>query len=101
MEGSAAPVYPLELVKQGVEGSVIVRYVIDSTGRAEPASLEVTASTHPGFTEAVRDALPGMRFTAATRDGRPVRQLVEQSFAFRITPPTPAPSEHTRTNPVP
>jgi TonB family protein len=101
MEGSAAPAYPSELVKQGVEGSVTVRYVIDSTGRAEPASLEIYASTHPLFTDAVRDALPGMRFTSALLGGRPVRQLVEQTFAFKITPPTPAPAEHTRTNPVP
>jgi TonB family protein len=101
MEGSAAPVYPSELIKQGVEGSVTIRYVIDSTGRAEPTSIEVSTSTHPLFTEAVRDAIPRMLFNAATVAGRPVRQLVEQSFAFRITPPVPAPSEHTRTNTIP
>jgi CheY-specific phosphatase CheX len=42
-----------------------------------------------------------MRFSAAIVDGRPVRELVEQSFSFRIAPPAAAPSEHTRTNPVP
>jgi TonB family protein len=101
LEGSAAPVYPSELITQGIEGSVTVRYIIDSTGRAEPASLVVDASTHPLFTEAVRNALPGMLFTAATVAGHPVRQLVQQNFAFRITPPTPAPSEHTRTSTIP
>lgn len=101
MEGSAAPIYPAELMKESIEGAVIVRYVIDSTGHAEPGSLEVRSSSHPLFTKAVRDALPGMRFSAAIVDGRPVRELVEQSFAFRIAPPAAAPSEHTRTNPVP
>jgi TonB family protein len=101
MEGSAAPVYPPELMRESIEGSVMVRYVIDSTGRAEPGSLQVLSSSHPLFVKAVRDALPGMRFSAAIVDGRPVRELVEQSFAFRIAPPAAAPSEHTRTNPVP
>jgi TonB family protein len=101
VEGSAAPSYPRELMATNVEGTVVVRYVIDSTGRAEPATLQVIASTHPLFLAAVRDALPGMRFSAAILDGRPVRELVEQRFSFRIAPPAPAPAEHTRTNPVP
>jgi outer membrane biosynthesis protein TonB len=101
MEGSAAPAYPFELMKQNLEGVVMVRYVIDSTGHAELGSLEVLSSTHPLFLQAVRDALPGMRFSAALLNGHPVRELVEQSFAFRLASPVPAPSEHTRTNPVP
>jgi protein TonB len=101
MEGSAAPVYPLELMRDNIEGSVMVQYVIDSTGHAELGTLLVLSSTHPLFVKAVRDALPGMRFSAAVLDGHPVRELVEQSFSFRIAPPIPAPSEHTRTNPVP
>jgi TonB family C-terminal domain len=101
VEGSAAPVYPDELRQNNVEGSVIVRYVIDSTGRAEEATLEVLASTHPLFTKAVRDALPGMRFRAAVVDAHPVRELVEQSFSFKLTIPVAAPTEHTRTKAVP
>jgi TonB family protein len=101
MEGSAAPAYPPELMKANIEGTVMLRYVIDSTGRADPGSVLVLASSHPLFLQAVRDALPGMRFSAALVDGRPVRELVEQSFSFRIALPPPAPAEHTRTNPVP
>lgn len=97
MEGSAAPVYPAALRERLVEGSVIARYVVDSTGWAEPASLDVVSATHAEFAQAVRDALPGMRFRPGIVAGRPVRQLVEQRFAFRITPTTaPTPAEHTR-----
>jgi hypothetical protein len=42
-----------------------------------------------------------MRFSPAMVQGRKVRQMVEQRFQFRITPPVAAPAEHTRTNPVP
>jgi protein TonB len=100
VEGSAAPVYPAELIAAGVEGVVVARYVIDTTGRADPTTLEVQPGAQPAFAQSVRDALPGMRFTAATVRGQKVRQVVEQSFQFRITPPA-APAEHTRTSPIP
>jgi protein TonB len=100
VEGSAAPVYPAELIAAGVEGTVVARYVIDTTGRADPATLEVQPGANLAFAQSVREALPGMRFTAATVRGRKVRQMVEQSFQFRLAPPA-APAEHTRTSPIP
>ena len=36
-EGSAAPVYPPELIQQGMKGSVLTSFVIDTTGRADTA----------------------------------------------------------------
>lgn len=97
--GSAAPVYPSELIREGTEGSVFIRFVVDSSGRADPGSIVVVRSTHPAFTQSVRQAVPLMMFTPATVGGRRVRQAVEQKFEFRITPPAPA--EHTRTKPLP
>jgi hypothetical protein len=32
----------------------------------------------------VREALPRMRYTAARKDGRAVRQLVQQPFVFQL-----------------
>jgi TonB family protein len=102
VEGSAAPVYPPELIEQRVEGAVLTSFVIDTTGLADPGSIEVVQSTHALFTQSVRSAIPGMRFSPATVQGRKVRQIVEQRFQFRITPPpVSAPAEHTRTTPVP
>jgi TonB family protein len=83
---SAAPAYPPGMLKQKVEGSVFVRYVVDTTGFADPSSFEVVRSTHDDFTAAVRTALPDMRFNPARIGRRRVRQLVEQEFSFRITP---------------
>lgn len=99
--GSAAPVYPPNLIKERVEGGVFMRYIIDTTGRADPNSLEVIRSSHPEFTESVRNAVPLMAFTPAMVAGRKVRQAVEQNFEFKITPPLAAASEHTRTKPTP
>ena len=101
-EGSAAPVYPKELIDQGVEGAVLTSFVIDTTGRADTATIEIIPGAHPLFVQSVRAAIPGMRFSPATVQGHKVRQMVEQRFQFRIAPPpVSAPAEHTRTNPVP
>lgn len=81
---SAAPAYPLSLLKENVQGSVYTQYVVDTTGFADTTSLKIIRSTHPEFTAAVRAALPYMRFSAARLAGRKVRQLVEQEFSFHI-----------------
>jgi TonB family protein len=97
-EGSAAPAYPPELMKEGKEGGVFIRFVVDSTGRADSATIEIVRASHPLFAMAVRQAVPQMMFSPASMGGRHVRQAVEQNFEFRITPP-----EHTKTTtkPVP
>ena len=91
-QSSAAPAYPLDLLTKKVQGSVNARYVVDTTGFADTTSFEVLAATNEGFVRAVRDALPYMRFTSAKIGTRRVRQIVEQSFTFRINPPTPVPT---------
>ena len=83
-ENSAAPAYPIDLLKQHIEGSVIVRYVVDTTGFADTSSLEIVSATNPGFAQSVRDALPYMRFSPAKIGSTKVRQLVQQPFQFRI-----------------
>ena len=80
--GSPAPRYPELLRSGGVEGEVLVQFVVDTTGRAVPRSVRVLGSTHDLFTVAVRSALPDMRFLPAEIGGRKVRQLVQQRFSF-------------------
>jgi protein TonB len=100
VDGSSAPAYPPELLRSGVEGAVLARFVIDTTGRVDPATFQVLRASHPAFLESVREALTGMRFSPATSHGRHVRELVEQSFQFRLSPPVAAPAEHTRATPA-
>ncbi|MDB4915457.1 MAG: TonB protein [Gemmatimonadetes bacterium] len=82
---SAAPVYPPELIKDGKEGGVFIRFIVDTTGHADPASIEVIRATHPLFAESVTLAIPLMAFHPAMIGGHPVRQAVEQNFQFKIT----------------
>lgn len=92
---SAAPLYPPLLQARGVEGMAIVRFVVDSTGRADLASFQLIQASHPLFAAAVRDALPRMKFRAAVIGSKKVRQLVEQPFIFRLL--RPGASEPART----
>lgn len=82
--GSAAPAYPVDMLKQGVQGFVLTQYVVDTTGFADTTSLKILTTTHEQFADAVRAALPYMRFFPAKVGSKKVRQLVEQEFSFKI-----------------
>jgi len=81
---SAAPAYPLKLLEAHVTGAVSAQYVVDTTGFADTASFKVVKASNPGFVDAVREALPYMRFRPAKIGAMKVRQLVEQTFTFKI-----------------
>jgi hypothetical protein len=86
---SAAPAYPLKLLQAHIMGFVSAQYVVDTTGFADTASFHVMKSTNSAFEEAVREALPYMRFTPAKIGSTKVRQLVEQQFTFKINDSLP------------
>lgn len=81
---SAVPVYPSLLEKQGIEGTAVVRFVVDTTGRADLETFRLIETNHPLFGAAVRAALPGMKFRPATVGPQKVRQMVELPFGFQI-----------------
>jgi protein TonB len=83
--GSPGPVYPEMLKSAGVEGQVLAQFIVDSTGRAEVGSFKVLKSDNAQFENAVKMALPRMRFLAAEVGGRKVKQLVQQPFQFSLT----------------
>jgi TonB family protein len=82
--GTIRPQYPNVLRSSGTEGQVIAQFVVNEKGRADPESFRVLSSTHPLFTGAVTRALPYMRFNPATIRGKPVSQLVQQLFVFKL-----------------
>jgi protein TonB len=80
--GNEAPRYPATLERGGVGGRVLARFVVDTTGRVEPGSVEIRESDHPLFADAVRRALVRYRFDPARVGGHAVRQLVELPIVF-------------------
>jgi TonB family protein len=90
---SAAPIYPRELMAIGAEGMVQAVYVVDSGGLVDTTTIRVLHSDDPRFTASVRTALAQMRFRPAKREGKTVRQLVEQKFRFKIVPASGMPEQ--------
>lgn len=84
MRGSGGIMYPPLLRAARVEGTVLASFVVDEEGLIEMRTFKVLKSDHDAFTDAVRDALPAMRFQAAEVDGRRVKQLVQQPFVFNL-----------------
>jgi protein TonB len=78
------PRYPASLRGAGIEGRVVLQFVIDTLGRAEAEGVQVLESTHALFTEAVREVLPRVRFSPGEAGGRKVRTRVMMPFAFTI-----------------
>jgi periplasmic protein TonB len=80
-----APRYPGSLETLGIEGQVIVEFVIDTIGRVQPPSIRIIESTHPDFAAAARAAVAGAIFRPAHLSAHAVRQLTRQSIRF-VTP---------------
>ncbi len=80
----AEPRYPDALKSVGVEGVVSMQFIVSADGKVEPGSIKVISTPHKLFADAVRTALLNTRYRPAEAGGQSVRQLVEQSFTFRI-----------------
>jgi TonB family protein len=78
------PRYPDILRAAGVEGLVVVQFVVNPDSTIMDGSMKVLNSTHALFTQAVQNAMPNMRFAPATVGGTAVRQLVQQEFEFKV-----------------
>jgi protein TonB len=81
---SPKPKYPSVLESSGIAGEVQAQFVVSSGGKADMDSFKVLKSTNELFTQAVKNVLPRMRFSPAMIGGKPVNQLVQQSFQFAV-----------------
>ena len=76
--------YPEPLRRARMEGRVVLEVVVDTFGRAEPASLRIVESSHRGFESAARSYVQRALFRPARVMGRSVRVLVRVPVEFRI-----------------
>ena len=84
VQGSPTPRYPSVLESSGITGEVQAQFVVRSDGKADLDTFKVLKSTNELFTQAVKTNLPRMRFNPAQIGGKPVNQLVQQSFQFAV-----------------
>jgi len=77
------PDYPLEALRRGLEGTVLLRVHVAADGRV--AKVEVLDSSgHPILDAAAVRAVSSWQFAPATRGGRPVPAVVRQPVRFSL-----------------
>ena len=84
LDDSPKPRYPGVLESSGIAGEVQAQFVVAENGRADMGTFKVLKSSNDLFTQAVRNVLPRMHFSPALIGGKPVKQLVQQSFQFAV-----------------
>ena len=63
--------------------SAVLAFVVDTTGRIDPCTVEVRSATHPDFRDAILAVVPRIRFVPARRGGQLVRQRASMPWAWR------------------
>jgi TonB family protein len=78
------PKYPRRAQARGIEGDVVLRFVVDELGRV--ADIEVLKGDLGGpFAEAAKAAVAEWRFEPARHSSKPVRLRVKKLFQFRMS----------------
>lgn len=82
---SVSPVrYPEALLEQGIEGQVLLRLFVDSSGTIIPDSTRIEESSgYPALDSAAIAGSPELRFSPALHQGRPIAAPFIQPIQFR------------------
>ena len=76
-----APIYPPELARKGLQGTVYVLFIIDKGGRAR--GLKVQKSTHPAFNNPALKAVKQWKFEPGKRKGKAVQFRMRVPITFQ------------------
>jgi len=78
------PVYPASMARLGIEGRVILDFVVDTTGRVHRETVRVVLASNPAFAAAASNAIVEQaRFSPGRVGGTPVPTLVRQGVVFK------------------
>ncbi len=78
------PRYPEMLRQAGIEGIVLLEFVIDTTGHVEAGTLKVLQSTNRAFEGPAKDVISRSLYRPGRVRGQAVRVLVSQQIGFTI-----------------
>ena len=88
---ASPPDYPVLLKQAGIQGRVILRAVIDTTGRVEPASVRIMKSPNRAFDQPTKDWVLKALFRPARLHGRGVRVFINLPVDYSLTPASGSP----------
>lgn len=78
----AAPSYPADMARAGIDGTVVVSFIVDADGRVRDAFP--AKSTRPEFEAAAIEAVKQWKFDAGVKGGRMVNTRMEQPISFHL-----------------
>jgi periplasmic protein TonB len=74
------PVYPPKALKERVRGIVVLRVLVDESGR--PAEVHIEQGARADLNEAAVEAAKQWRFEPGRKDGHPVKSSTRVRFPF-------------------
>jgi TonB family protein len=77
-------VYPRTARLAGLNGSALVQFVVDTSGRAKPGSITCMHATYKDFADAAVAVVKTMEFIPATLEGHKIEQLVQYPIDFKL-----------------
>jgi len=79
---SGEPIYPEEATKNGIEGKVFVKVLVDKNGN--PKKTVILKSENEIFNNAAMEAAKKCKFTPATQKGKPIAVWVVLPYKFAL-----------------
>ena len=76
------PKYPPEVIREKVEGHVILYAVLRKDGIIDPATVRIIQKLDPRLDVSARDALIGWKFKPSLKSGQPVEIQAEITIPF-------------------
>lgn len=90
--GGPPVAYPPDVWRRGVRGNATVEAVVDTSGRIDPASLQIIQIPDSQLSAPLRRAMLAWTFTPGQLQGRPVRTMLR--LRVELTPgPPPNPTQ--------
>jgi len=83
------PAHPDILRQAGIEGRVLVTFVVDTTGAVDTTTVRVLSSSHRLFERPTRASVAACRFSPGRVAGRAVRVRMQQAVNFTLPAPPP------------
>jgi hypothetical protein len=76
------PIYPHDLFRTATPGEVLVEFIVEADGTVDMESYNIVWATHPAFGESVRRAVRETAWIPGVKQGRSVRQVLQQPYKF-------------------
>jgi protein TonB len=80
-KGSPSLPYPDSLKGSGIQGTVLLEAMVDTSGCAH--DVRVIRKLHPKLDKLAKDTVNSWKFSPATKDGKPVMVIIQIEVEFK------------------